>query len=395
MAVQTFTRNTRPGEYALPYIQDVLGGQYLPGQEQGNPYLDRTFDMAALRTQNQLASEFAGAGRNVDASQGLRSQQLGDLATQIYGGAYDAERNRQNALVPYAGSDTTSTSPLYRDRTSELLGGLMLGGELLGSYGDLYDRFFGDDAGGQGGGASGDAAGQVGGLLGGAGAAGSAAGGAVAGGGVSAGGGTIGSGVLGSSGTGVASGGAGAAGAAAGGLGALAGGAHAGALGGLGATTAATEAALLGTSMPTLAPLGGAAAGGAGAAGAGAAGAGAAGGTSALGLGVAGLAALPIALGMAGVYGDPMQDETSQLRRAYEGLGVRSVNTQWGQELLRLPDGTHIDAESVKHRLDDRYGKEPNESVIAWLMSQPRVAYTTPQLGRRRVGPNAPIADYR
>lgn len=59
-----------------------------------NPYLDATFNKAALSTQNQLASEFARSGRNVGASQGLRSQQLNDLATNIYGGAYENERNR-------------------------------------------------------------------------------------------------------------------------------------------------------------------------------------------------------------------------------------------------------------------------------------------------------------
>ncbi len=73
----------------------TLNGNYL----NSNPYLDATFDKAALQTQNQLASQFAGSGRNIDASQGLRSQQLNDLATGIYGGAYDAERNRQQQVL--------------------------------------------------------------------------------------------------------------------------------------------------------------------------------------------------------------------------------------------------------------------------------------------------------
>lgn len=74
-----------------------------------NPYLDATFNRAALQTQNQLASEFARSGRNVDASEGLRAQQLNDLATGIYGGAYDSERNRmQDAVgqsIPLANQD--------------------------------------------------------------------------------------------------------------------------------------------------------------------------------------------------------------------------------------------------------------------------------------------------
>jgi hypothetical protein len=81
-----------------------LANQTLSGGFLGsNPYLDQTFNKAALATQNQLASEFARSGRNVGASEGLRSQQLNDLATGIYGGAYDQERNRQNQVLGMSG----------------------------------------------------------------------------------------------------------------------------------------------------------------------------------------------------------------------------------------------------------------------------------------------------
>lgn len=75
--------------------QKTLEGGFLGS----NPYLDATFNRAALATQNQLASQFAGAGRNIGASEQLRSQELNDLATGIYGGAYDAERNRMQDAV--------------------------------------------------------------------------------------------------------------------------------------------------------------------------------------------------------------------------------------------------------------------------------------------------------
>lgn len=78
---------------------NTLAGGFLGS----NPYLDQTFNRAALQTQNQLASQFAGSGRNIDASQGLRSQQLNDLATGIYGGAYDQERNRQMQTLGMSG----------------------------------------------------------------------------------------------------------------------------------------------------------------------------------------------------------------------------------------------------------------------------------------------------
>lgn len=88
-----------------------------------NPYLDATFNRAALATQNQLASEFARSGRNVGAAEPLRAQQLNDLATNIYGGAYESERNRmlsdltsqranQLGLLPYV---TPLAEADYRD----------------------------------------------------------------------------------------------------------------------------------------------------------------------------------------------------------------------------------------------------------------------------------------
>lgn len=59
-----------------------------------NPYLDATFNKAADSVQNRLESQFAGAGRNVSASMPANADYLSDLATQIYGGAYENERNR-------------------------------------------------------------------------------------------------------------------------------------------------------------------------------------------------------------------------------------------------------------------------------------------------------------
>jgi len=63
----------------------------------GNPYLDQTFNRAADSVQNRLSSQFAGAGRNLDASRPAQAQEMNDLATNVYGGAFDAERNRQMA----------------------------------------------------------------------------------------------------------------------------------------------------------------------------------------------------------------------------------------------------------------------------------------------------------
>lgn len=84
---------------ASGYTADVLGGKYLSG----NPYADSMFNKAALATQNQLASQFAGSGRDITASAPARADQLNDLANQFYYQNYNDERSRQQGLVPYAG----------------------------------------------------------------------------------------------------------------------------------------------------------------------------------------------------------------------------------------------------------------------------------------------------
>lgn len=59
-----------------------------------NPHLDSMFNKAAQVTRTQLDSQFAGSGRNLEAQMPARADQLNDLATNIYGGAYESERNR-------------------------------------------------------------------------------------------------------------------------------------------------------------------------------------------------------------------------------------------------------------------------------------------------------------
>lgn len=59
-----------------------------------NPYLDQTFNRAADQVQNRIQSGFAGSGRNIGAGRPAASAEMNDLATGIYGGAYENERNR-------------------------------------------------------------------------------------------------------------------------------------------------------------------------------------------------------------------------------------------------------------------------------------------------------------
>jgi hypothetical protein len=59
-----------------------------------NPYLDAQFNRAADSVQNRIQSGFAGSGRNIEAGRPVAAQEMNDLATGIYGGAYENERNR-------------------------------------------------------------------------------------------------------------------------------------------------------------------------------------------------------------------------------------------------------------------------------------------------------------
>lgn len=84
-----------------PGIGDIQGGRTQANDLRGivsgvNPYLDPTFDRAANRMQNRVAAVMSQAGMSGSgAQQDLLQQGLGDLATQIYGGAYEADQSRR------------------------------------------------------------------------------------------------------------------------------------------------------------------------------------------------------------------------------------------------------------------------------------------------------------
>ena len=80
-------------------------GDYLPGSQSGNPYLGQAFDLGAGRVRSQLDSQFnSQGGYGGSLHQGAMADNLNNLATNIYGGAYDAERNRQTAATAFAPS---------------------------------------------------------------------------------------------------------------------------------------------------------------------------------------------------------------------------------------------------------------------------------------------------
>lgn len=85
---------------AQNYVNTTLNGGFMGA----NPYLDSAFNRAAGAVTNQVQSNFSMSGRNprgIDAA-GLAQEGYNDLANQIYGGQYNAERQQQLAALGYA-----------------------------------------------------------------------------------------------------------------------------------------------------------------------------------------------------------------------------------------------------------------------------------------------------
>lgn len=72
----------------------TLNGSFL--DPSSNPYLSATYDQAAGKVRAGLDAQFSGAGRyGSGAHQAASGDALANLATQLYGGNYNAERTNQ------------------------------------------------------------------------------------------------------------------------------------------------------------------------------------------------------------------------------------------------------------------------------------------------------------
>ncbi|MDE1919032.1 MAG: hypothetical protein KGH96_23575 [Sphingomonadales bacterium] len=100
--IQNLATNNPTLGAAQNYETSVLNGN--PAQ---NPYLSSEFNLGANDVQNRLESEFAGSGRNVVGSLPIQADELNNLATQLYGGAYNTGvQQQENALA--AAPNTTN-----------------------------------------------------------------------------------------------------------------------------------------------------------------------------------------------------------------------------------------------------------------------------------------------
>jgi hypothetical protein len=90
-----------------------------------NPYLQGTFQQGAQQVQNNLDSQFAGAGRNIIGSAPVQSDEMNNLATQLYGGAYQQGLNtmtQASALAPSIDAGTYLPSQALLSAGSGLQG---------------------------------------------------------------------------------------------------------------------------------------------------------------------------------------------------------------------------------------------------------------------------------
>lgn len=93
--ITNLATNNPTASAANTYTQNVLNGN-----PANNPYLNSEFQLGANQVQNQLDSEFAGAGRNIIGSAPVQADDLNNLATQLYGGAYNTGvQQQENALA--------------------------------------------------------------------------------------------------------------------------------------------------------------------------------------------------------------------------------------------------------------------------------------------------------
>ncbi len=109
-----------------------------------NPYLDQTFNRAALATQNQLASQFGRSGRSASESAALRSEQLGNLANTVYGGAYENDASRRFAAGENQAGRQFQAGENLAGRQYQA-GDSMLGRQQSAIEADLARRFAGGE----------------------------------------------------------------------------------------------------------------------------------------------------------------------------------------------------------------------------------------------------------
>jgi len=95
--------------------QMMSGGQ--------NPYLDGMVNQAMDKTRGQINNQFSGSNYGTTAHQGTLTEGLGNVATQMYGGAYDNDQNRRLSAI---GQAPTFGNAAYNDASQLMNAGQVM-----------------------------------------------------------------------------------------------------------------------------------------------------------------------------------------------------------------------------------------------------------------------------
>lgn len=94
--IDQFSGGNQLAADGLSYGQSVLNGDFL----NSNPYVDQMFNNASDSVMNRVNANFSSGGRSGSpAHMGTVTEELGDLATNIYGNNYAQERQFQNSML--------------------------------------------------------------------------------------------------------------------------------------------------------------------------------------------------------------------------------------------------------------------------------------------------------
>lgn len=112
------------GSAGQDYFTNLESGNLL--NPATNPALQGMAELSDQQVMNNLSSEFAGSGRNIEGSAPIQASQMGAINSQIYGGAYNNTLNNMTSALGQA-------SPLTAQE-------FMPGQELLSAGGQIQNQ---------------------------------------------------------------------------------------------------------------------------------------------------------------------------------------------------------------------------------------------------------------
>ena len=135
--LQAATASNPIGSSAQGYFNTLESGSLL--NPATNPSLQGMAQLADNQIENNLSSEFAGSGRNIEASAPVQASQMANVASDIYGGAYNNTLNNMTAGMGQA-------SQLEGEQMMPGTTALSVPGSQLSSYGSLLGSMPGGTA---------------------------------------------------------------------------------------------------------------------------------------------------------------------------------------------------------------------------------------------------------